>query len=70
MSNAEKVIWNKLSNRQVSGIRFIRQFSVDKYMIDFYCQKLKLAIEIDGDSHFIEDEKNYEKQRQNFIGSI
>ena len=33
------------------GLKFRRQFSVDQYVLDFYCPKLKLAIEVDGDSH-------------------
>jgi len=68
---AEKLVWIYLRNRQVKGVRFLRQYSVDPYVIDFYCPELKLAIEIDGDSHFadkkaIEYDKKREKQIEQF----
>ncbi len=49
---AELMLWSKLKNRQICGRKFRRQFSVGPYVVDFYCPTLKLAIEIDGDSHF------------------
>lgn len=68
---AEKLVWIYLRKRQVKGLRFLRQYSVDPYVIDFYCPELKLAIEIDGDSHFadkkaIEYDKKREKQIEQF----
>jgi very-short-patch-repair endonuclease len=53
MPKAEVMIWNQLKNKQRLKQRFLRQYSVDNYVLDFYCPALKLAIEIDGDSHFI-----------------
>jgi len=49
------------------GERFLRQYSVDQYVLDFYCPKLKLAIEIDGDSHFIPGAEEQDKARQDYI---
>ena len=54
MTQAEIIVWSKLSRRQMHGYKFRRQYSVDQYVIDFYCPELKLAIEVDGDSHFME----------------
>lgn len=51
----------------MEGLKFIRQYGVGSYVIDFYCPKLKLAIEIDGDSHFQERAEEYDKKRQKFI---
>ena len=46
----------------------MRQYGVDQYVIDFYCAELKLAIEVDGDDHFVNQEKiNYDKNRQRYI---
>ena len=57
-----------MRKRQVKGFRFLRQYSVDQYVIDFYCQELKLAIELDGDSHFESEEATeYDKIRQQYI---
>ncbi len=35
------------------GYKYRRQYGVDQYILDFYCPELKLAIEIDGDLHFV-----------------
>ena len=65
---AEKLVWIYLRKRQVKGLRFLRQYSVDPYVIDFYCPELKLAIEIDGDSHFIDKKTiEYDKKREKQI---
>ena len=52
------------------GERFLRQFGVDQYILDFYCPRLKLAIEIDGDSHFISSAEEQDKIRQEYIESF
>ena len=49
------------------GHRLLRQYSVDQFVIDFYCPKLKLAVEIDGDVHSMPDQKVYDKKRQDYI---
>ncbi len=49
------------------GERFLRQYSVDQYVLDFYCPKLKLAIEVDRDSHFMPSAQNQDKARQEYI---
>jgi very-short-patch-repair endonuclease len=67
MPIAEVLLWSKLKNKQLLGERFLRQYSVDQYVLDFYCPKLKLAIEIDGDSHFIPGAKEQDKARQDYI---
>lgn len=48
---AEAVLWKYLQNKQAFGYRFRRQKVIGKYIVDFYCPKLKLVIEIDGSSH-------------------
>ena len=67
---AEKIIWDKIRNRQIEDCKFRRQYSVDKFVIDFYNPILKLAIEIDGESHFQEDAVEYDRERQIYIESL
>ena len=68
MPKAEIVLWKKLRAKQVNGHRFRRQYGVGKYVLDFYCPGLMLAVEIDGDSHFKDDEsKERDMKRQGFI---
>ncbi len=70
ITKAEKIIWEKIKNRQIENCKFRRQYSVDKFVIDFYSPILKLAIEIDGDSHFQDDAVEYDVARQVFIESV
>jgi very-short-patch-repair endonuclease len=51
MPQAEIILWSKLKNKGFKGYKFRRQYSVGKFVIDFYCPRLKLAIEVDGKSH-------------------
>lgn len=66
MTYCEKLVWMYLRKRQMKE-RFLRQYSVDKYVIDFYCPKLKLAVEVDGDIHDLQDQKEYDKNRQDYL---
>ena len=70
MPAAETVVWSKLRRKQVCGCKFRRQYSVGPYVLDFYCPALKLAVEIDGDSHSVVDANDYDQQRQAFIESF
>ena len=47
----EKILWNYLKGNQIEGYDFHRQKPLDNYIVDFYCTKLRLAIEIDGSIH-------------------
>jgi very-short-patch-repair endonuclease len=50
-TKAEKKLWYLLQRGQMAGLSFRRQHPLGKYIIDFYCSPLKLAIEIDGGQH-------------------
>jgi very-short-patch-repair endonuclease len=67
MPETEIILWSQLKNRQISGIKFRRQYSVGRYVVDFYCAKKKLAIEIDGDSHYIFKSPERDEVRQKWI---
>jgi very-short-patch-repair endonuclease len=51
-TDAEKKLWSFLRNRSLNGLKFRRQFSVGKYILDFYCPELKIGIEADGGQHY------------------
>ena len=67
MTEAEILVWSKLRAKQMCGHKFRRQYSVGVYSLDFYCPSLKLAIEIDGDTHFQAGARKYDLTRQEFI---
>jgi very-short-patch-repair endonuclease len=70
MPRAEVILWSKLRGKELGGHRFRRQYSVGKFVIDFYCPKLKLAIEVDGDSHFIEGARERDRERQTIMEAV
>jgi very-short-patch-repair endonuclease len=69
MPLAEQIIWERLRGKQVSGCKFRRQYSIDVFVVDFYTPELKLAIEIDGESHTGEQAQAYDAERQMFLES-
>ena len=66
MTYCEKIVWSNLRERQL-GYRFLRQYSVDHFVIDFYCPELKLAVELDGASHNNPEQIEYDIKRQKYL---
>ncbi|RDH82031.1 MAG: hypothetical protein DIZ78_16485 [endosymbiont of Escarpia spicata] len=62
-TDAEKLMWCALRNRQVANAKFRRQHPVGDYILDFYCHEQKLAVELDGGQHFEEGQKEADQQR-------
>ena len=57
---AEIKLWSMLKHSNLGGYKFRRQQSVGSYILDFYCPSERLAIELDGDSHFTADAVEYD----------
>ena len=69
MNKPEAKLWYEiLSNRKLLGYRFYRQKPVLVYILDFFCPKLKLGIEIDGESH--DEQVEYDKKRTSNLNEI
>lgn len=64
-TDAEKKLWDNLRNKQFQGLKFFRQYSVGKYVLDFYCPKFRLAIEIDGGQHNDPQMRKLDEERTN-----
>ncbi len=62
-TESEKVMWNILRKFRYKGYIFRRQHPVDIFIADFYCHKLKLIIEVDGDVHNSEQAIDYDDGR-------
>jgi very-short-patch-repair endonuclease len=60
----EVLIWKKLKGRQMLEYEFHRQVPINEYIVDFYCHELRLAIEIDGDSHQWKTEEDQIRQQR------
>ena len=70
MPPAERLLWSKLRGKQLLGQRSRRQFSVGPFCLDFYCPELRLAIELDGDSHFKNAAIQRDRARQEWVESF
>ena len=68
MTDAEIVLWGFLKTKP-SGHKFRRQHPLGIYIADFFCYKLKLAIEVDGKIHTDKEVKANDDQRQELIES-
>lgn len=64
---SEKILWSKLKKGNPFNLKFRRQYSIGNYIVDFYCPELKLAIEIDGDSHFEEGAEKKDFSRTAYL---
>jgi len=60
MTIAEKTLWERLNKSQL-GVRFKAQHPVDIFIVDFYCHKYKLVVEVDGEIHL--SQKKYDEGR-------
>lgn len=50
-TEAEKMLWRRLRDRQLDGLKFRRQFPIGRYVADFVCQEIRLVVELDGGQH-------------------
>ena len=64
MTDAEMVLWGYLK-AGISGLKFRRQHPIGIYIADFYCHKLRLIIEVDGNIHDKKEIKEYDLNREN-----
>jgi very-short-patch-repair endonuclease len=65
MTVAEKKLWYDFL--QKFPLRVLRQRPIDNFIVDFYCAKLKLVIEVDGDSHFTDEGMKRDSQRTEIL---
>jgi len=68
MVSTEIILWSRLKNRQLKGLKFRRQYSIGNYIVDFYCPEHRLAIELDGMTH--DNTEKFDIIRQKYIGVI
>ena len=69
MTNAEFLLWARLKHNQL-GYKFRRQHGIGQFIVDFYCPKIKLCIEIDGEVHRKEDIKSLDIIKQKLFKTL
>lgn len=69
-TRTEYYFWNFIRRSQVEGLKFRRQFGVGPFIIDFYCPTLRLAVELDGETHESSEAQQYDKARTAFLETL
>ena len=67
MTDTEKALWSRLRGKQLKGYQFYRQKIIGNYIVDFYCAKAKLVVEVDGAQHYSEEMLEADKQREDYL---
>ena len=65
LTKAEALFWNIVLKYDKTGYRFLRQKIISSFILDFYCSKLRLGIEIDGWYH--QEQEVYDNHRTNIL---
>jgi very-short-patch-repair endonuclease len=65
MTPAEKKLWQRIRYGQLGGAHFRKQHAVGHYIVDFFCAKAKLVVEIDGDTHA--EQVEYDAERTEWL---
>lgn len=68
-TESENRLWNYLKNGAL-GVEFVRQYEIGKYLVDFYCDELKLVIEIDGGEHYSQKGLEHDRKRDEFMEDL
>ena len=67
---SEVLLWYELKGRKMMGYQFMRQKPIGDFIVDFYCSKLKLVIEVDGDSHITEVVYEKDLRKTEYLKSL
>ncbi|MEW6240397.1 MAG: endonuclease domain-containing protein [Chloroflexota bacterium] len=62
MTPAEKILWEELRANKL-GVHFRRQQVIQGFIVDFYCHKAALVIEVDGDVHDLQKEEGERREK-------
>ena len=61
-TEAENTLWQQLRRHNLNGFKFRRQHNIERFIVDFYCAKAKLVIEVDGPIHQYKAEEDAVRQ--------
>jgi very-short-patch-repair endonuclease len=69
MTEAEKLLWSRIRRKQLKERQFFRQRIIGRYIVDFYCPRDKLVVELDGGQHYTDEGKKKDQARDDFLKS-
>jgi very-short-patch-repair endonuclease len=64
MTPAERILWERRRDRELSGLKFRRQHPIGIYFVDYYCAEARLVIEVDGGIHLRQVEADASRSRE------
>ena len=67
---AEAFLWKYLSKSQLEGRKFRRQQSIGNYIVDFYCPKERLIVELDGEYHNSSKTQEYDEEWTKYLNDL
>ncbi len=70
MTDAERLLWSKINSKQMKGYQFYRQKIIGNYIVDFYCPKAQIIIELDGGQHYTVEGKKSDEKRDDYLSSL
>ncbi len=70
MTPAEVELWEALKGNKLNGAKFRRQHPISQFIVDFYCHKYRLVIELDGSIHDLEDQKERDEGREAMLKDL
>ena len=70
MTDAERIVWSKIRKKQIYDVQFYRQKNVGNYIVDFYCPKAQLIIEIDGGQHYEKEGMKKDRKRDDYLQGL
>ena len=70
MTDAERKLWAKIRRKQIKEFQFYRQKPIGDYIVDFYCPRAKLVVEIDGSQHLVGETIQRDRIRDDYLSSL
>ena len=70
MTDAEQLLWSRVRRKQICGLQFNRQKPLLSFIVDFYCAKAQLVIELDGGQHFEAEQQRKDISRDRTLENI
>ena len=67
MTDAERLLWSKIRGEQLKGQQFYSHKIIGEYIVDFYCPKSRLVIEVDGGQHYSAEGKERDGMRDHYM---
>jgi very-short-patch-repair endonuclease len=70
LTSAEALVWERVRDRKFRGLKFRRQHPIGAYVVDFFCDELRLVLEVDGGVHLEPEQQARDLERQAIIESL